>query len=845
LRSSSGDGLRFERELKTYAEPISADELKKGSIYFFVNFVDEEMLIPTMDTVVYIGENLELGDEDRVYFQDIDSFNRGVRYDGEGDGEHALFQTGSKHEIGHVFNFEHALDQLLAPRPPRPSRRALRGMKVLAALLTILLAPALVAGAVHVNVVDRSLTGRCGTGVSVSAVPESGTPVEGSLTAGTKALSLALDDAQGWRLRASAAGCWSTTESWVSATGTNEITLELYAAAALHGVLIAPAGDPPGLLHASAFRIAPDSNGAAPFSEPEALDCVLDRLNWDCTVPAEFGHDVRLEPDGFAPVHLWNVTLRPAEKRLVEPQKIVRGASVAGWVQKPDGLPLADSVMTLAPLQPEHENAGRAGASQYKAKSNARGFFQFTGVAPGDYRLVSRTAEYPPAVVPVLTVRPLAALTWPRPLRHAHPVTMRVSIDPPKTKDGSSWRLTLTERMPLIPGTAPVVQSLTAGEDGVWSASGLRADVYELVVKDSGEAVVERRDLDLTNGAPEVLTLTIHGIAMTGSLSVGDEPLAAADVRFTSVEGKIFYVTTDENGRFAASFPSPGRWTPLVYPFGRERRAQVRAAAVEVPAEGDAMLEIVLPGGRLRGTVATKDGTPVKAAVHVVKGSALAAQQLTMGNGEFDFLGLSEGSYAVSAEADEGATARPLDVDVRENDTTDVKLTLEPYRIVRGTVYVPSGQPASGSVVRISTDHGISWTDLVAGVQGDFAYALPGAEQEALLVVVTYSYPAAIVRVPVGASGQPPVSITLQPLGGLVEVQPRRAYIIRGDLPVPLNTFDLPNSMGLSRGVHLEPGSYSVCRQPRIEKSCRQVLVAPGTSATVTLPTTTSKENGG
>ncbi|HYC87630.1 MAG TPA: hypothetical protein VEO54_00335 [Thermoanaerobaculia bacterium] len=106
--------MRFEaRELKTYAKPISAGELKEGVIYFFVNFVDEEMLIPTMDTVVYIGENLEPGDEDRVYFQDIDSFNRGVRYDGEGDGEPALFQTGSKHETGHVFMFEHALDVLL------------------------------------------------------------------------------------------------------------------------------------------------------------------------------------------------------------------------------------------------------------------------------------------------------------------------------------------------------------------------------------------------------------------------------------------------------------------------------------------------------------------------------------------------------------------------------------------------------------------------------------------------------------------------------------------------------------------------------------------------------------
>lgn len=106
--------MRFEaRELKTYAEPISANALKEGAAYFFVSFADEDMLIPVMDTVVYIGENLEPGDEDQVYFQDIMSFNRGVEYGGEGDGEPALFQTGSKNELGHVFDYEQALDQLL------------------------------------------------------------------------------------------------------------------------------------------------------------------------------------------------------------------------------------------------------------------------------------------------------------------------------------------------------------------------------------------------------------------------------------------------------------------------------------------------------------------------------------------------------------------------------------------------------------------------------------------------------------------------------------------------------------------------------------------------------------
>jgi predicted RNA-binding Zn-ribbon protein involved in translation (DUF1610 family) len=61
-----------------------------------------------------VGENLEPGDEDQVYFQDIDSFNRGVRYGDDGNDDFALFQKGSKNELGHVFTLEHALDVLLA-----------------------------------------------------------------------------------------------------------------------------------------------------------------------------------------------------------------------------------------------------------------------------------------------------------------------------------------------------------------------------------------------------------------------------------------------------------------------------------------------------------------------------------------------------------------------------------------------------------------------------------------------------------------------------------------------------------------------------------------------------------
>ena len=101
------------RELKPYAEPVSADALHERTIYFFLNFMDDKMLVPSMDPMVFVGRNLDAGDTERVYFQDVDSFSRGVRYGDDSESE-ATFYSGSATQLGHIFEFERALDLLLA-----------------------------------------------------------------------------------------------------------------------------------------------------------------------------------------------------------------------------------------------------------------------------------------------------------------------------------------------------------------------------------------------------------------------------------------------------------------------------------------------------------------------------------------------------------------------------------------------------------------------------------------------------------------------------------------------------------------------------------------------------------
>jgi hypothetical protein len=107
--------MRFEeRELKPYAEPVTPDTLKAGEVYFSVQFTDEDMLVPIMETWVFAGRNLDSEDVDvdRLYFQDVESYLQGIRYESAAD-ENASFQVPSKNDINHIFDYERALDQLM------------------------------------------------------------------------------------------------------------------------------------------------------------------------------------------------------------------------------------------------------------------------------------------------------------------------------------------------------------------------------------------------------------------------------------------------------------------------------------------------------------------------------------------------------------------------------------------------------------------------------------------------------------------------------------------------------------------------------------------------------------
>jgi hypothetical protein len=119
------DKMKFEaRELKPYIETVGPENLLVGQVYFSVSFVDNDMLMPILLSLVFVGRNLDPEDNDKYYFQDLCSFSAGVRYETVTEEEPATFHTGDI--INSIQHYDQALDELL-----RCSiRRSEAGMKV-------------------------------------------------------------------------------------------------------------------------------------------------------------------------------------------------------------------------------------------------------------------------------------------------------------------------------------------------------------------------------------------------------------------------------------------------------------------------------------------------------------------------------------------------------------------------------------------------------------------------------------------------------------------------------------------------------------------------------------------
>ena len=116
------------REIPQYAVHVKPEDLEVGNVYFRVSYLDNDMVVPEVTPLVYVGRDLDPPTENshQLYFQDAGSYFAGIRWEDDappvkGENEEERFQSWL--ERGHfelfeesqvsVLEFENALNLLL------------------------------------------------------------------------------------------------------------------------------------------------------------------------------------------------------------------------------------------------------------------------------------------------------------------------------------------------------------------------------------------------------------------------------------------------------------------------------------------------------------------------------------------------------------------------------------------------------------------------------------------------------------------------------------------------------------------------------------------------------------
>ena len=106
--------MRVHWEIPESPSSVDASELQEGTVCFRLAYFDADLSVPSVEPVVYIGRNLEPGDEAVVYFQDCASYGKGVRFGALTLGVGAaIFESFDADGGTNILHFEQAVDELL------------------------------------------------------------------------------------------------------------------------------------------------------------------------------------------------------------------------------------------------------------------------------------------------------------------------------------------------------------------------------------------------------------------------------------------------------------------------------------------------------------------------------------------------------------------------------------------------------------------------------------------------------------------------------------------------------------------------------------------------------------
>jgi hypothetical protein len=452
---------------------------------------------------------------------------------------------------------------------------------------------------------------------------------------------------------------------------------------------------------------------------------------WRCRVPA--GRlDLALHPRGFVPAYLWNLNLAAGEIKTLEPLKLLRGSSVAGWITRNDGAPAEKCKVHLEPVAaPGRANDPvqeflRSVASE--AACQKRGFFQFIGVQPGSYTVVAEEDGASAKMSPV-NVFAGAESRIGVPIVLKRPVDFEVELSPPTDWLGRPWRFEAHRANDYRAGWEEPSYRAVATPEGKVRIPHQSPGRFWLTVYDQlGNAVFSDPHVDFADpGKP--FPIAIDLLWLKGRLRLGSEPVMAR-LFFGGRNGATsIEMSSDKEGKFEGPLPKPGSWRVDIE--SPELRIKT-SATVDVKPKGDtASVVIDLPDTKVYGRVVDPAGKPAPRAEVTLSSAASTLVHEADDKGEFELRAFPKGASEISAARAPAFGEREVSEAYRletsgESPYGPVVLTLRRNRTLHGRVIAPTGPVVGASVSAWSTlgSDGIA-TSVRSGLDGGFELKVP------------------------------------------------------------------------------------------------------------------------
>ncbi|HVT61628.1 MAG TPA: carboxypeptidase-like regulatory domain-containing protein [Thermoanaerobaculia bacterium] len=650
---------------------------------------------------------------------------------------------------------------------------------------------------------------------------------------GEVAVALARDT--GWRLAATAPGFW-TPEAVLQAGEVSRVVFRMLPTGTIAGrIVMAPHQTKPSLLMAR-FQSAAGKHG--PDVAVSSVSCPLDGERWECAVPAAI-LDLRLSAEGFVPRYSWGIDVRPGKRSDLGTVELARGASLIGRVEVDGSTPRGQvPVVEIVPDQMAGGVGGKAAAERIAERTvttrpDERGFFQFTGITAGAYRITARLDGFATVSSPLATVRSGTETEIREPILLVRLLALEVQLHPRLDPYGQPWRWELlADPSELSPHKLTRAGQGMADQTGFLKKEDLAPGRFVLSVRDMTLSEWLREEIAVAPGKT-ALEFKLDLIKLEGKISTAGKPLEATLWWRKPQKLSRIRFDSDAGGVFAGFLPSEGEWWVDLNLPGGGSEALAPVEVKRAPGSAVARVEIRVPNTRLTVQVLDEQGKPVRGAEVIALGAREAgrtdAQLLSDELGEVVLRGLAPGTVRLYAHYRLTASEWVAHSVAEDVDEPPVPLVLREKVHLVGYVVASEG-PVPGALVTVFPEPAAGFLvgRAVSDADGHFDVLLDPPFTGGSVAVIAPGFAARMMRAPPLEPSSPDLRVdvdqeagaVLVDIRGLADREPSLSRLVHNGASMPLGIF--LSLGGATRGTEgwvtlsmMEPGQYAFCAKPQ------------------------------